>query len=194
MAKQTKRSAGALAFDAAIGANYDKYLTIARKMCNGEDDPRDVCNEIMAEMLSMPDEKKEKIEPYAEYYVIQAMKYSFRSDTSRYRRKYCMVKTVQSDFRSLTDSIENPSVERDGPKQEVTLQFAENTLNELGVPYFDKTCFMEYVSGKHKSWRAYAAATGISDSSLFAAYARAREALRAEMTRRARLGTDYIIH
>ena len=71
-----------------ITANYAKYHEYCRNMANGKDDPDDVLQECLAEICSMSASKLETVIPYLDYYIIQMIKYSMRSRTSKYFYKY----------------------------------------------------------------------------------------------------------
>ena len=165
-------------FTETLSNNYDKYLRFAVNMQNGTDEPHDVLQETMVELLEMPAAKQDKILPYLDYYVIQMIKYSFRSTTSKYYRKYRMLQLESGEFSNNREYEQASFEEFDSVKTDITFDLAERLLIESGVSYFDRGTFMQYVSDPKLSWRAFSAKTGISDSSLFAAYCRARDVLR----------------
>jgi len=169
-------------FSETISSNYDKYLRFANNMRNGKDDPQDVLQETMMELLDMPAQKQEKIMPYLDYYVIQMLKYSFRSTTSKYYRKYRMLQLESGEFSANREYEQSNFEEFDAAQsRDITFALAEQTLSEAGVSHFDKGVLMQYVSDPKLSWRAFATKTGISDSSLFAAFCRARDVLREKL-------------
>lgn len=71
-----------------ITNNYSKYLQIANNLGNKKDEPEDVLNEILLEVLELPDTKLNKIIKYIDGYIIQMLKFSFQSRTSKYQYRY----------------------------------------------------------------------------------------------------------
>lgn len=70
-----------------ITKDYKSFLKMAKNIVKtGE--YQDILHECLVEILEFDEDKLKDIFPYFEFYLIQMIKYSFRSKTSKYQQKY----------------------------------------------------------------------------------------------------------
>ena len=163
-----------------ITANYAKYHEYCRNMANGKDDPDDVLQECLAEICSMSASKLETVIPYLDYYIIQMIKYSMRSRTSKYFYKYHRNEVDASSMREARMRevekdmyiTENSDLER--AESELALTARIRNILETKCDWYEREVFDRYVQ-EGKSFRKFAKETGIPATTLFNAYARTRK-------------------
>lgn len=160
--------------DNLVNRNYKKYLQFAKNMANGKDDPRDVLQECLTEIYEMKIEKQSEILPYFEYYLIRMLKFSFRSDTSRYQQKYNKLKI---DANVCVESLLEDIIETE--TESPSISEIENVLNE-NCSWYEREVFLRYVNG-NKSFKTFEKETGIPASSLYNTYNKVKKILQEKL-------------
>lgn len=154
--------------DKHITRNYNKYVEITRKMSNGiNESPFDIVNETLCEIYELSDEKKQSIldGEYLDYYIIQIIKYSLYSPTSRYNRKYNLLKIDRNiDIVNFINSS-------DEPEKVIDIEKTANKINEIlnECNWYDREVVLRYVHGS-KSFQKMSNETKIPVSSLWNTY------------------------
>ena len=156
--------------DKLVTSNYKKYLQYATNMTNGIEDPRDVLQECIMEIYELDETKIKEILPYFEFYLIQMIKYSFRSKTSKYQQKYNKVVFDKNiDIEVLLD------IPEETPVDEITIEDIEKVLNNE-CSWYEREVFTQYVNSK-KSFKTFEKETGIPSASLYKTYIKVKKTL-----------------
>lgn len=160
--------------DNLIKNNYKKYLQFAKNMANGKDDPRDVLQECLLEIYEMTEKKQKEIIPYLEYYLIQMIKFSFRSNTSKYQQRYNKLK--------LSDNVSVETLLSDDEEYvevNVTVEEIEKILTD-NCNWYEREVFLRYVNNK-KSFKTMETETDIPASSLYNTYNKVKKILQEKL-------------
>jgi hypothetical protein len=158
-----------------IKRDYNKFLTYAKNMNNGKDDPRDIINECILELYEKSDEKLEKILTYIDYYIIQMVKFSSQSKTSRYQQKF---NRIEFDRNVCPTQLFNNESEEViiNPYSEIEFCHIERILEE-NTDWYTKEVFLKYSKNKG-SFRKLSLETGIPTSALYKAFLKGKEIIK----------------
>lgn len=158
-------------FNDLLTKNYKRYQTIAIKISNGVDDPQDILQECLTELCEKNDTEIERIMSYIDYYIIQMLKISNRSKTSRYQQKYNKIVFDKNFDINVYDAAE-PDPE---PVVHISLNEINSTLNH-NCSWYEKEVFLRYANSK-KSFKTMERETGIPATSLFNTFSKVRKML-----------------
>ena len=136
-------------------------------MNNHKDDPYDILNECLAEICELTEEKQLSIISYFDYYMIQMLKYSTKSKTSKYQRKYNKDKEI---------IIKQPYTEEIIYEEDITFEYELNDILELIKDFDDiysKEVMIKFINSGKKTFNQFAVdmeKLNIPRSSLYSAY------------------------
>lgn len=159
-----------------INKNYDKYLRIAYGYNKDKtEDPRDILQECLMYVCEMDIEKQNKIAPYFEYYLIQMIKFSSISKTSKYQQKYNKIllnKNIEVEsVNDLDKMICDDEIENDLKINKI------KEILEKDCTWYEREVFLQYVT-TGKSFKAFERDTKIPASSLFNTYRNVKEKIK----------------
>lgn len=150
-----------------IEDNYYIYKDIVMRFSNNYDCPEDILNETLLDILSLNDEKLEKIELFLDKYIVRILKLSFISKTSKYQQKYNKL--------LLKDEVEVNDLIKIDEEYDTTiddrLYIIEDILKKH-CSWFEAEVFREYLYTK-KSFDKISKECDIPSVSLWKAYRKA---------------------
>ena len=71
-----------------IKESYDEFIKYATTISNNRDNPYDIVNDVLVDVLSFSDDKLEHLSDYIFFYILKMIKLSTFSSTSSYQQKY----------------------------------------------------------------------------------------------------------
>ena len=187
--------------DDMITKNYEKFLNIARTLSPNEYE--DIVNECIIYLYDIEEQKLQKIKDYIEYYMIQMIKYSATSKTSKYQQKYHKIKLDENiESKNITDDeylkIENfdepepmefkigeisknidDRIRRNFQKfvdKKITFKTFINLTLENECSWYEREVFVRYHQ-KNITYREFSKETKIPLTSLFNAYSKTKREL-----------------
>jgi len=160
-------------FNAYISNNYNDFLQIARNIVNDYEDSRDICNELICELIELPQSKKDKIKNIKHYF-IQMCKFSAYYKTSKYQYKYNRIKFVE-----LGDNAAK-SIDEEYIEQPDVVKIAE-TLVQSELLWYEKIVWNMKVK-KNMSLKSMSEETSIPMSSLYVIYNEAKNKIKNSVT------------
>ena len=159
-----------------INKNYDKYLRISYGYNKDKtEDPRDILQECLMYVCEMDIEKQNKIAPYFEYYLIQMIKYSSISKTSKYQQKYNKLLLNKSIIVESIADLDEMICD-----DEIDNVIKINKIKEIlekDCTWYEREVFLQYVT-TGKSFKAFERDTKIPASSLFNTYKKVKEMIK----------------
>ena len=187
--------------DDMITKNYKKFLNIARTLSPNEYE--DIVNECVIYLYEIDENKLQKIKDYIEYYMIQMIKYSATSKTSKYQQKYHKIKLDENvEAKNITDDeylkIENfdepepmefkigeisENIDRKTKEnfekfinKKITFKTFINIILKDECSWYEREVFVRYHQ-KNTTYRDFSKETKIPLTSLFNAYNKTKKEL-----------------